>query len=350
MNYKRITLKLKDAETRLTRTLLVKENTNLVILGCIFCNALNTVFEHNFLFIKNKVNYSPDIFIVEALDDGIKEVPMKKYSLKELGNSFKFIYDTGENWVFNCSVSKKVEVIKGGKLAYLVDGKGQGLWEDNKGSLMAYIDGEIDDSYEIDEMSDFSLPWNFNNKKFSDFDNFNLLEAQEKFDESLIESINDYLSMCHGVGLELKVKKIKDPINNKCAKLFNLLGKKVNVEHFVINKTKTDLLSSLENLDKEYAKKYMKENYIDNYKEWKDNVLEMFEVSINESKDDILSINFFSKLVFNENTSNTVFPADDVESNIVFLYRENDELKYYIPDEIKEIITTELKKQNKVYN
>lgn len=349
MIYKKIELEFEQAKTRLTRTLLVRENVNLVILGCIFCEALKTKFEHNFLFIKNGIHYSPDAFVYEGIDDGIKEVPMKKYKLKDLGRKFVFLYDTGENWTFDCKVYQKEENIKGRKLAYLLDGKGQGIWEDNIGSLMAYINGKISpDSDEEDERIGYSLPWNFNNVKYGDFDNYNLAEASKDFDSSLIENINGYLDGCHSVGFELEVRKYKEA--NKKANLFNMFGEKENVEYLVINKTKTDLLSSLKNINKDYATKYMKENCFDNYREWKQDVLLMFESCFDSSKNDQFTINFFNKLVMHENTNCIVVPSDDVKSNIVFLYRENNELKYYIPTEIKEIIWKELSKYKKTLN
>lgn len=41
---------------------------------------------------------------------------MKKYKLKDIGTSFKFIYDTDEDWIFDCKVSKKDIEIKGKNL------------------------------------------------------------------------------------------------------------------------------------------------------------------------------------------------------------------------------------------
>lgn len=87
MIYKKVKLEFDDAKDRLTRTLLIKENANLVIVGAIFCSALRTEFEHCFYFLKNKVHYSPDVFIAEGLSDIFEEVPMKNYKLKDMGTS-----------------------------------------------------------------------------------------------------------------------------------------------------------------------------------------------------------------------------------------------------------------------
>lgn len=211
MKYKRIKISLKEYPNRLTRTILVNEDTNLVILGCIFCDAFRSEFEHNFLFIKDKTHYSPDVFINEGTNDLIQEVPMKKYALKDLGDKFTFIYDTGENWEFDCKVSDKDEVVNGNKLAYLLDGEGQGIWEDNRSSLEAYLNGEIEpESNEEDEEKGLSLPWNFENSSYGDFDNFDLIEQQDVFDAMLIEDINEYLDNCHEYGLELEVDNLDE--------------------------------------------------------------------------------------------------------------------------------------------
>lgn len=342
MIYKKVKLEFDEAKERLSRTLLVKENTNLVVLGAIFCTALRTEFEHCFYFEKNKTHYSPDVFIAEGLSDIFPEVPMKKYKFKDMGTSFKFIYDTGEDWIFNCKVFKKDVEVKGNKIAYLLDGKGQGVWEDNKGSLMAYIDGEIKpESNKEDERKGYYLPWNFNNTRYGDFDYYDIEKEKEFFDSNLIGNINDYLSGAHNYGFELGVKLLKETQKRR-SQLYTSFGDRIDVEDLIITKTKTDLLSSLKNIGKEYAKKYMEDNCYDNYKEWKENVLTLFKSSFEASKNNAYTIEFFNRLVSCENGSAIEVYGDDVISNIVFLYRDEDELKYYIPDEIKKIIVKEL--------
>lgn len=349
MEYKRIKIEFTEAKDRFFRTILVQEDTNLVILGCIFCQVLGSAFEHNFVFKKGKVQYSPDVFLLDGPDDLFEEYPMKEHNLNELGKGFKFLYDTGAYWLFDCKVEGS-ESIESNKLAYLIDGKGQGIWEDNKQSLMEYLEGKVDaNSDEEDETRGLYLPWNFDDEKYGDFDNFDLQEAQDEFEINLEYNTNNYLDDCHDVGLELEVKKIHEYGKQK-AIIYNMFGEKEDVEELVINKTKTDVLSSLKNINKEYAKKYMEEYVLDNYKEWKDDVIEMFKINFEQTKNDKRTIDFFNRLVLNENTENIVAPSDDVKSNIVFLYRENDQLKYYIPDEIKKIIWDELSKYKKHLN
>lgn len=138
--------------------------------------------------------------------------------------------------------------------------------------------------------------------------------------------------------------------NNKKIMLANIFGEPKDVSELLITKTKTDLLSSLKNINKEYAKKYMEENYYDDYNEWEERVLMLFTSSFEASKNNALTIKFFQNLVINENTENLVFYSDDVESNNVFLYEDNGKIKYYIPDEIRNIVWEELSKYTKDFN
>lgn len=208
MNYKTIKMEFHYKKDRFNRTILVREDINLVELGCAMCTAVKAEFEHNFLFIKNKKQYVPDCFLDGWDDDLIEQVPMKKYCLKDLGDKFQFWYDTGDDWLFDCKVYKKDTKVVGAQLAYLIDGKGQGVWEDNVCSLYAYFNGEVNpDSNEEDEERGIYLPWNFEIEKYSDFDTaFNLVDEKEIFDGILDSNIEIYLENCHLCGYELEVE------------------------------------------------------------------------------------------------------------------------------------------------
>lgn len=208
MNYKTIKMEYHYKKDRFNRTIMVRDDINLIELGCVMCTALRTEFEHCFLFLKGKRQYSPECFIENAIDDGIDEVPMKNYKLLDLGDKFQFWYDTGENWLFDCEVSKKEKNVIGNELAYLIDGKGQGVWEDNVCSLRMYFDGEVDpESNEEDESKGLYMPWNFENEKYSDFDTkFDLVEEKELFLSKIYGDIEMYLEQCHEYGHELEIE------------------------------------------------------------------------------------------------------------------------------------------------
>lgn len=207
MNYKTIKMEYHHKKDRFSRLIMVREDINLIELGCAMCTAVRTAFEHNFQFIKGKKFYSPDCFMEYAPDDGLDERPMKNYSLKDLGDSFQFLYDTGDDWRFDCKVYKKDTKVTGEAIAYLLDGKGQGVWEDNVWTLSEYFDGRVDpDSNKEDSDKGIYKPWNFEIDKYSDFDTkFDLVKEKEYFNDNLNENISMYLDSCHLSGYELEV-------------------------------------------------------------------------------------------------------------------------------------------------
>lgn len=182
MKYKQIKITFDYAKpNRFYRTLLVKENINLVDLGCAIVSAFNGTFEHYFLFSKDKLTYNPKIYLEDSIFE--TELLMNDYNLVELGDKFKFTYDTGEGYDFTCEVKDTDMTYNEDENddVILIAGAGQGIWEDNIHSLCAYLDGKLDpNASEADD--EYSLPWNFENEKFSDFDNFDLEEEKESFE------------------------------------------------------------------------------------------------------------------------------------------------------------------------
>lgn len=207
MNYKKVKMEYQYGKGRFNRTLLVREDINLIELGCAMCTAVRAEFEHCFLFLKGKTEFCPDVFLEDSWG-GRNELPMKKYSLSDLGDKFSFWYDTGDDWLFHCKVYKKETELEGDNLAYLVDGVGQGIWEDNAWTLDRYLNGELDpECDEEDEEQGIYFPWNFEIEKLSDFDTaFNIEEEKEMFDDMLNVNIEQYLEGMHGEGHELEVE------------------------------------------------------------------------------------------------------------------------------------------------
>ena len=171
MNYKKIRLDFKYCERgRFFRTILVAEDINLVNLGCAIVAAFNGEFEHFFTFEKGRTQYVPKSFGQWGTYD---EKFLNDYTLEVLGDSFTFTYDMGDNYEFKAKVYKKIYELEpeDGEEVLLIDGAGQGIWEDNICSLIAYLDGDIDPELsESCEEEGIFLPWNFDNETFGDFD------------------------------------------------------------------------------------------------------------------------------------------------------------------------------------
>ena len=115
------------------------------------------------------------------------------------------------------------------------------------------------------------------------------------------------------------------------------------LEKYLIKKDdKTDMLSSLEKVDKKISEKKLKEYDIKTIKELAKYIIEEFKETLEMTKDDMLTQMFFSKLVNNENSM--IFSAyeSDVEDLFVFVYDKGSYYTYYISDEIRKIIKQKL--------
>ena len=109
-------------------------------------------------------------------------------------------------------------------------------------------------------------------------------------------------------------------------------------EKYLIKKGKLDLLSSLKALDKKLLNEKLKEFGLDDIYELRDFILDDFEFCLNISKDDPFTKMYFERLRNHENSGEMSVYDDDVESLLVFVYKDGNSYSYYIPTEIKEII------------
>lgn len=184
MRYIKVKVSFRFAPKRLYRVLLVPEQTTLLQFAKILGNSLHFEWEHMFMFRNGNTCFELEY---NDFGDFFESAPcllMKDCTIEDLGSTAVFEYDFGDGWEFNVRMYKKHVEREGDKEVWLLEGAGQGIWEDEFYSLISYLDGIIDDSYEIDEDSAFSLPWNFENTKFSDFDKPLDLELEQKYLEN----------------------------------------------------------------------------------------------------------------------------------------------------------------------
>ncbi len=196
MLYTKLRLDFKYAPRgRFYRVLLIKGNPDLFKLGIAFLTILGAAFEHSFEINikKGKESYVTAPFLKEPLFGGLKY--LGNYHLRDLPNKFDFEYDIGDGWDFVCTRYKINKNIKeDNKDLIVLEGKGQGIWEDNIGTLYALIDGEINPK-ETKENSKKGIykPWNFKINKFGDFDlPLNIEEINKSIDESYKNNYQKY--------------------------------------------------------------------------------------------------------------------------------------------------------------
>lgn len=168
MKYIRIRLDYKYAKKgRFTRTLLVRDNPSLEDLGRYLVFALGGELEHMYFFKDNSVSYLPE----EWREDEEGALSLEDSYLSDLSDNFTFVYDTGEDYVFECLKEKdKIDSIVD-KPIIIEEAKGLGIYEDNAYTLNAYLNGEIEREDDIYlEENGYSMPWNHKINSLSDFD------------------------------------------------------------------------------------------------------------------------------------------------------------------------------------
>lgn len=188
--YIKIKASYKYNKDRLYRTILVKPHTNLVDLGAILCAVFGSQLEHPYMFYTKYANYVPRLL----MDDEADSCCMEDFALDDLDDTFTFHYDFGEDWSFTCRKYKRESILQDTRTVILLDGKGQGIWEDNRDGLDAYLSGMVDpDSIEPDENLGVYPPWNMKFTKYSDFDLPLDISALQII---LDNSIDDIISEC----------------------------------------------------------------------------------------------------------------------------------------------------------
>ncbi len=190
--YRMIKAEYKYDKKALWRKFLVPEGISLVDLGCVLCTLFKTEFEHCFVFTKGDIQYVPAVFL-EGYSSMFDRL-MDSFTLRDLGDSFVFEYDTGESWDFSCKVYKKEEKLTDNRIAVLLDGKGAGIWEDNGHTFREYRAGMIDPAATEDDLEEpFSMPWNLDLERIGDFDApLDIAAEQGVFDELIEDNIAVY--------------------------------------------------------------------------------------------------------------------------------------------------------------
>lgn len=197
MEYTKIKVSSKDDPKRFYRILAVQGNPDLYTLGAIIGKSVNVWFEHFYMFRSKKVSFVPDQWLEEALYWN-EDLAMSKYNLSDLGSSFVYEYDTGEGYEFACKVYKKkinYDVEDGYlPIAFVVEGKGQGIFENDHRTLWMYLAGQIKADATDDEENYNFLPMNMSFTSFGDFDAPLDIEDMMYYKEEINTVVNHFRS------------------------------------------------------------------------------------------------------------------------------------------------------------
>ncbi len=175
MEYSQIKVSFRTNPKQFNRVIAIHGDPSLDELGVIIGKSINAWFEHCYLFrcpSQNK-NYIPDSWVDGTFEE---DVPLSKYHLSDLEDTFSYEYDTGEGYDFNCKKLKRKIYCEPDEdepeiFAFVVKGVGQGIFENDIYTLYRYLDGEIDpNSDEESEEPWQNLPMNMSFDKYGDFD------------------------------------------------------------------------------------------------------------------------------------------------------------------------------------
>ncbi len=196
MLYTKIKMESPEFPKRFYRIIAVKGNPNLYELGAIFGSSVQAWFEH-FYYLKDKQNtYLPESWLEDSWNDDA--VSMKEYHLSDLTDTFKYVYDTGENWEFNCKIYKKeyeyISEFNDYPMAMVLEGKGQGIFENDHYTLDRYLDGLIPAESSLENMGDEYqvLPMNMDFDTYGDFDAPLDLDEFEFYEEDIKVIVSNF--------------------------------------------------------------------------------------------------------------------------------------------------------------
>lgn len=171
MLYTKIRMDFKYADKgRFYRVLLIKGNPDLLTLGVALGDAVSAEFEHCFLITTGRKG--PSYVMAPFMEDPLPGYcALARHTLDELPEHFDYEYDTGDGWDFACKRYKKKVELDSKQDVILLEGAGQGVWEDNIGTLYDYFAGRISkDSGEEDPDNGIAKPWNFSIDTYGEFD------------------------------------------------------------------------------------------------------------------------------------------------------------------------------------
>ncbi len=194
------------------RKFLVRDDLDLEEFGCVITTFLNTAAYHLFSIENDKYVYHNRF--TELYDfDKRKQVFQKDYKLIELfrykyknsnlnlkNSTFLYSYDFGESYDFVGYIDffKPVRLKNKSKIAYLLEGKGQAIFEDSKSLLIDYLEGRpLSSIYkEVGEWKPINFGLDNECYNFEDFDKeLNIEEENRHFTKKFRATYRAYLGL-----------------------------------------------------------------------------------------------------------------------------------------------------------
>lgn len=177
MLFRKVRVSHFDDKNRLYRVMYVPEDIILDEFARYIMRTFHAVEGHLYEFSRGKHIFGKS----EYSGDFPEWSDICESRLLDPGNTYKFVYDFGDWWEFEVRIYKKTEEIETGNRVIVLEGKGAGIWEDNRTGYLALISGDFpEDQSEDDEENEYYMPWNLDLEKAGE--TFNDIDPEDETD------------------------------------------------------------------------------------------------------------------------------------------------------------------------
>lgn len=148
MKYYKIKISLENYEDRLNRTILFRENGTLDDLAFTIISIFNTYAYHLFKFEDDENKYECEISVFEAEIMNYPDVGKNTFFITldmiiAKDNKFVMTYDFGADYRFVIEIIDLNQYKDRFFIPRVIDGVGYGIIEDDKDSLIDYLEGKL---------------------------------------------------------------------------------------------------------------------------------------------------------------------------------------------------------------
>ena len=205
MLYRKVKIELREAKDRLYRVFLVRNDISLLELGCVFLSSLYASYDEDFMIR----TLSNDYTLEKNHNDYHRNFLLSDSIFADLDGNFEFTYDFEQMWVFDCTVETSIIEKKGNEFAYIIDGKGEGIFENSKNTFLAYINGDIDPNSREDYLEEeYLFPYNLPIETYGDFDKYDYKQEDNYFRKRVVEDIYGFIEDLHMQNQEMDIDNI----------------------------------------------------------------------------------------------------------------------------------------------
>lgn len=198
MKYKIIHVELENYETRLWRDIAISGNPTLMEVAVIIASSMQVEFDEDFIITDSGKTYMSKAAMADYKE---KAIPLENSHLGDLDTSFSFIYDLMDQWVFNCDVHGEQINVTNMPFAFVKDGYGQGLFESDKDTFEAYMNGILKPEFSERTFMNkkyyrYDMPYNMDFTYLGDFEKTLNLENM-RYSKQEVKQIIRYIEEHH---------------------------------------------------------------------------------------------------------------------------------------------------------